>query len=67
VMTDGGVLHIEDGLPAALQLRQHFRGHVLEPESVGAYGGYQAIWRDPATGLYSGATEKRKDGCAQGY
>ena len=43
------------------------RGHVLEPEPVGAYGGYQAIWRDPVTGSYAGATEKRKDGCAQGY
>ena len=43
------------------------RGHVLAPESVGAYGGYQAIWRDPATGMYSGATEKRKDGCALGF
>jgi gamma-glutamyltranspeptidase/glutathione hydrolase len=67
VMTDGGVLHIEDGLPADVLAELKHRGHVLEPESVGAYGGYQAIWRDPVTGLYSGATEKRKDGCAQGY
>ena len=67
VMTDGGVLHIEDGLPPAVLAELKRRGHVLEPESVGAYGGYQAIWRDPVTGLYSGATEKRKDGCAQGY
>lgn len=67
VMTDGGVLHIEDGLPADVLAELKRRGHVLEPEPVGAYGGYQAIWRDPVTGLYSGATEKRKDGCAQGY
>jgi len=31
------------------------------------FGGYQAIWRDPATGEYSGASERRKDGCAAGY
>ena len=67
VMTDGGVLHIEDGLPASVLEELKRRGHVLAPESVGAYGGYQAIWRDPVTGIYSGATEKRKDGCALGY
>ena len=67
VMTDGGVLHIEDGLPAAVLEELKRRGHVLQSESAGAYGGYQAIWRDPETGIYRGATEKRKDGCALGY
>lgn len=63
----GGVLHIEDGLPEAVLAELRRRGHVLKPESVGAYGGYQAIRRDPETGVYAGATEKRKDGCAMGY
>ena len=67
VMTDGGVLHLEDGLPATVLTELKRRGHVLEPEPVGAYGGYQAIWRDPVTGIYAGATERRKDGCALGY
>lgn len=67
VMTDGGVLHIEDGLPQMVLDELKRRGHKLEPEPVGAYGGYQAIWRDPLTGVYRGATEKRKDGCALGY
>jgi gamma-glutamyltranspeptidase/glutathione hydrolase len=67
VMTDGGVLHIEDGLPQAVLDELKARGHVLESEPVGAYGGYQAIWRDPVTHIYSGATEKRKDGCALGW
>ena len=67
VMKDGGVLHIEDGLPASVLEELTRRGHVLKPEAVGQYGGYQAIWRDVATGVYSGATEKRKDGCALGY
>jgi len=67
VMTDGGVLHIEDGLPPAVLEELRRRGHVLESEPVGAYGGYQAIRRDPDTGVYTGATEKRKDGCAAGY
>jgi len=26
------------------------------------FGGYQAIWRDPRSGAYTGATEMRKDG-----
>ena len=67
VMRDGGVLHVEDGLPPAVLEELKRRGHHLEAEPVGAYGGYQAIWRDPATGCYAGATEKRKDGCALGY
>ena len=66
-MADGGVLHIEDGLPAAVLDELKKRGHRLESEPVGAYGGYQAIRRDPLTGIYCGATEKRKDGCAAGY
>jgi gamma-glutamyltranspeptidase/glutathione hydrolase len=67
VMKDGGILHIEDGLPKALLDELARRGHVMKPEPVGNYGGYQAIWRDPVTGMYAGATEKRKDGCAAGY
>ena len=63
----GGVLHIEDGLPDAVLAELARRGHVIKPEAVGAYGGYQAIRRDPVTGVYSGATEKRKDGCAIGW
>lgn len=66
-MSDGGVLHIEDGLPAEVLAELARRGHRLESEPVGAYGGYQAIRRDPVTGVYTGATEPRKDGCAAGY
>jgi gamma-glutamyltranspeptidase/glutathione hydrolase len=67
VMKDGGELHLEDGLPPAVIEELERRGHVITPEPVGAYGGYQAIWRDARTGMYCGATEKRKDGCAAGY
>src|SRR5438094_281988 len=66
-MTDGGILHIEDGLPQAVLDELKQRGPVIEPESVGAHGGYQAIWRDPATGMYAGATAKREDGGALGH
>jgi gamma-glutamyltranspeptidase / glutathione hydrolase len=67
VMTDGGVLHIEDGLPQSVLDELKARGHTLASEPVGAYGGYQAIWRDPVTHVFAGATEKRKDGCALGW
>lgn len=67
IMTTGGVLHLESDVPAAIVDELKRRGHVIEPEAVSAYGGYQAILRDPVTGNYAGATEKRKDGCALGY
>jgi gamma-glutamyltranspeptidase/glutathione hydrolase len=41
-------------------------GHTVE-FADGPYGGYQAIKRDPATGMYVGASESRKDGQAAGY
>ena len=43
-------------------------GHRVEVEGTGIpFGGYQAIVRDPVTGVYTGATEMRKDGQASGY
>lgn len=65
VMTTGGVVFLEPGVPAAVRDELARRGHKLQPG--GWYGGYQAVARDPATGLYRGATESRKDGCALGY
>lgn len=66
-MEKGGVLHLEPEVPASIADALRARGHRIEPIATGAYGGYQAIWRDPRTGVYSGATERRKDGCALGY
>ncbi|KAA0256297.1 MAG: gamma-glutamyltransferase [Acidobacteria bacterium] len=67
VMTDGGVLHLEDGIAPEVSVELSRRGHRIERTSTETYGGYQAIYRDPATGAYAGATERRKDGCAQGF
>lgn len=66
-MKEGGVLHLEPEVPKAIADELKKRGHRIEPAATSAYGGYQAIWRDPATGIYAGATERRKDGCAMGY
>ena len=65
-MSDGGVIEVESGVPAAAVEELRRRGHTVK-YAVGRYGGYQAIWRDPATGVYRGASEFRKDGQAAGY
>ena len=65
-MTTGGVLEIESGVPAIIAEELRRRGHVVK-YTVGPFGGYQAIWRDPETGIYWGASEFRKDGQAAGY
>ncbi len=67
VMRDGGVLHLESGVPPEVRRELARRGHRIEEILPTAFGGYQAIWRDPATGVYFGATESRKDGIALGY
>jgi gamma-glutamyltranspeptidase/glutathione hydrolase len=65
-MTTGGVLEVESGVPTSIADELKRRGHNVK-YSVGPYGGYQAIWRDPVTGVYWGASEFRKDGQAAGY
>jgi gamma-glutamyltranspeptidase/glutathione hydrolase len=62
VMKDGGILHLEPGVSPDVVEELKRRGHTIQPEAVGQYGGYQAIWRDPKTGMYIGATESRKAG-----
>jgi len=67
MMTDGGTLFLEDGLPAEVIAELKRRGHTLRRQVVNQFGGYQAIWRDAASGVYAGATESRKDGIALGF
>jgi gamma-glutamyltranspeptidase/glutathione hydrolase len=43
------------------------RGHRIQELAAPGYGGYQAIRRNPETGIYAGASESRKDGMAAGY
>jgi gamma-glutamyltranspeptidase/glutathione hydrolase len=66
LMTTGGVLSLESGVPAEVRRDLARMGHRIG-EAVGRFGGYQAVMRDPVTGVLSGATESRKDGCAMGY
>jgi len=65
-MTDGGVVQLESGFPYETVRALMDKGHHVE-WALGPYGGYQAIKRDPETGVYYGASESRKDGQAAGY
>jgi gamma-glutamyltranspeptidase/glutathione hydrolase len=67
VMRDGGVLALEPGVAEEIRRELIRRGHHLEERGPSAFGGYQAVARHPITGVLSGATESRKDGCALGY
>ncbi|CAN7275421.1 gamma-glutamyltransferase [Pseudoxanthomonas sp. LjRoot168] len=65
-MRDGGVVQLESGFPYETVRALMDKGHHVE-WALGPYGGYQAIRRDPETGVYYGASESRKDGQAAGY
>ncbi len=87
-MTDGGLLALESGIDAQVRRDLGLMGHRFH-ESIGNYGGYQAIAvrgdstmatpprandssatsapSAPATRVYLGASESRKDGHAAGY
>lgn len=63
-----GVLNVEPGVPVETRERLAEMGHNVKLVEDGTiFGGYQAVLRDPETGVYCGATEMRKDGTAVGY
>lgn len=64
---DGGTVMIESGVPEKIAAQLRARGHKVERAPAGFFGGYQAILRDPVTGVYSGGSEFRFDGQAAGY
>jgi len=69
-MQDGGTIYLESDIPQSVVQGLKARGHSVvhgERQYVGSFGGYQAIWRDPKTGVYHGASEMRYDGAAAGY
>lgn len=65
-MHDGGEVCLESGFPDAVREELKLMGHRLA-KHPGVFGGYQAIARDPESGVYCGASESRKDGAAMGY
>jgi len=65
-MEDGGILMLESGINPEVLRELVKKGHRIQ-QDVGGFGGYQAIMRDPVTGVLYGASESRKDGMAAGY
>lgn len=66
VMKSGGYVELEKGIPWETIRALKLKGHDVR-SGMGGFGGYQAIMRDPKTGVYYGASESRKDGQAAGY
>ena len=66
IMEDGGIVNLETGFDYEVIRNLLRRGHKIQ-FAHGTYGGYQAIMRDPESGVYYGASESRKDGQAAGY
>jgi len=66
-MVDGGTVEIEIGVPTEVVEALRARGHKVVQDERLYVGGYQGIWRDPANGVYHGASEMRFDGAAMGY
>jgi len=65
-MLDGGFISLESGFEMTVRRQLQKKGHVIR-DSLGAFGGYQAISINNETGVYRGASESRKDGQAAGY
>ena len=63
----GGVVVLEHGFSPAVVAELERRGHAVKVANDGDFGGYQAIGRDPQSGVWIGASESRKDGQAAGY
>ena len=66
VMTDGGEVYLEPGIPEEVADDLRARGHSVSYRK-GGYGGYQGIWIDQEKGALHGGSESRTDGCASGY
>ncbi|MEZ4711240.1 MAG: gamma-glutamyltransferase family protein [Caldilineaceae bacterium] len=66
----GGLVYVEEGWDFNTLATLTKMGHRLAPISGfgrGAFGGGQIITRDPETGVLTGGSEPRKDGCAVGW
>jgi gamma-glutamyltranspeptidase/glutathione hydrolase len=66
----GGRIMVEEGWSFASLAELSRRWHRVVPVdgfNRGAFGGGQIILRDPATGVLTGGSDPRKDGCALGW
>lgn len=61
-----GHVEYESTLAASTVEELRRRGHNMQP-AARPIGGSQAIWIDRASGVLTGGSDPRKDGCAAGY
>jgi gamma-glutamyltranspeptidase / glutathione hydrolase len=61
-----GSVAVERGIPESTRARLRERGHTVVDAEL-PWGGAQAIYIDPSSGVLNGASDPRKDGCALGY
>ena len=65
-----GTTTLEQDVPQEVIDRLRAMGHRITPDSGGAgvlFGGGQIIQRDPESGVLTGGSDPRKDGCAVGW
>jgi gamma-glutamyltranspeptidase / glutathione hydrolase len=65
-MSGGGSIGLENGFSDEVRAALADMGHKVR-DGVGAFGGYQGVWREESPLRYYGGTDPRKDGCAVGY
>ena len=65
-MTRGGEVILEHGFTAEFRAQLEAMGHELR-DNLGAFGGYQSIWRENGPLRYFGGSDPRKDGAAMGW
>ena len=66
----GGMsMYLEEGISQAAAEGMAAWGHSVDqgPYPVNEVGGGQVVWRDQEQGMWLGASDRRKDGCAMGY
>jgi gamma-glutamyltranspeptidase/glutathione hydrolase len=64
--SDGGRVGFERHIAEEVKRKLAQMGHQIL-SNVGAFGGYQGIWRMANPRRYFGGSDSRKDGCAIGY
>ena len=65
-MEGNGTVKTERHFPEATKAALADMGHAVS-DDIGAFGGYQGIWREESPRRYFGGTDPRKDGCAIGF
>ena len=66
-MVNGGRVYYESDFDSQAVRDLRKMGHDMRPGLGYQFGGYHAIFRDPETGVYFGASESRADGQAVGF